>query len=64
MTLVLFREPLWANLIYIARAPPEDPGRASLRASRVPMPARTGPRPPVVDVAAHAASIKSQEPSP
>ncbi len=28
------------------------PGRASLRASRVPMPARTDPRPPVVDLAA------------
>ena len=38
------------------RADLRHPGRASLRASRVPMPARTEPRPPHADVTAHTAS--------
>jgi hypothetical protein len=47
--------------LYFARSPVRHSGRASLWASRVPMPARTEPRPPVVDVAAHTAgSIASQ----
>jgi hypothetical protein len=36
------------KLLHIAEAPPIDPGRASLRASGVPMPARTEPRPGAV----------------
>ena len=39
-------------LLYVARVWLRHSGSASLRASRVPMPARTEPRPPVVAVAA------------
>ena len=45
---------------YVAQAPLRDPGRASLRASRVPRQARTRPRPHLVDVAAHTARSNPQ----
>ena len=50
--------------LYRTRADLGYPKRASLRASRVPRPARTEPRPPRVDVAAHGERSMSTPPYP
>jgi hypothetical protein len=49
------RIPSPRSILFFARVPLRHSGRASLRASRVPMPARTEPRAPVHDVAAYSA---------